>query len=407
MKHHFNLLLGLSVLILTAGCSKNPLTSSVGLTKGAKAGFVSNADWQAPSATGRVIRYDIGDGHGSDCLFTYDIGNGHVTLTQVSGTNSTTIYSGTGIPTLNAGTISVSQYNTDCTDNFNELGGVHIIPYDAIGNGHEDHLLLYIPGRGILYLLQYNGNGEWEEDWHSTTGIGGYDLAGATKTDKIIAYDYGSGYKNALICYRPGNGYCWVIENTNVVTAPIWTAVVKGSSGIGGFDLKGTSDQIIAEDYNPGAMDLVCYRPGYGYLWYLTHSANSTNFTATYTTRSGFNNFNFEDYQDRVFASNISGSTAANADNTLFCYRPGGGNVTVVDAVSGNTVSGGAPPGGFYYYPFSYNPYGSPYTYIGDHMLNFAGNGYGNSSLLCYSNGGGSSQVYEYSPQTQNYTQVY
>ncbi|TDW96542.1 hypothetical protein [Dinghuibacter silviterrae] len=413
MKRNSSFVLALAALVLSAGCSKNPLSSSVDVSKGAKAGFPSNSYWQTPSAAGRLIRFDIGDGNGSDCLLSYDLVNNFFSITQVSGTTGTTIISDNqGIPMAGGSYFSLNEYAGDVTDNFNEIGGIHIIPYDANGTGHEDHLLLYIPGRGIWYLFNYAGDGKFNVQGSGTNGIGGYDLAGSTKTDKIIAYDYGSGYKNALICYRPGNGYAWVIENTASAGAtPNWVAVVKGSSGIGGFDLKGTSDQIITEDYNPGYQDLVCYRPGYGYVWYLTHTPNSTNFTASYTSRSGLSangyTSNFMDYQDRMFPSNVSGSTGSTANNTLFCYRPGTSGSSNVFAVSGNTVSGGGTYSGLSY-TMPYNPYGSPYTYIGDHVLSFSGNGYGNSSLVFYSNGGGNqSQIYELNPQTSTYSQAY
>src|SRR5580658_3457535 len=98
MNRNFSCALALSALILTVGCKKSINSSSfLDLTKEAEAGFASQPDWQVPNATGRVIRYDIDDGKGSDCLFAWDIHSGHVSLTQVNGSNSTSIYSGTGI----------------------------------------------------------------------------------------------------------------------------------------------------------------------------------------------------------------------------------------------------------------------------------------------------------------------
>jgi len=194
MKRNFSVLLALSALVMTAGCKKS-LNSSVEVTQKAKAGFVVNNDWQHPGVTGRVTRFDINDGNGSDCLLAYDISSGQVSLTQVNGTNSTTLYSSTGFVTDNVGTINFYQYSSYCTDQYNETGGVHIIPYDANGSGHEDHLLMYIPVLKMIYILHYNTTtGHWIQDWYNgATGIGGYDLAGTT--DKIISYDFGSGVR--------------------------------------------------------------------------------------------------------------------------------------------------------------------------------------------------------------------
>jgi hypothetical protein len=400
-----------SVLILASGCKKS-LNSSVDLTAGAKAGFASNAEWQTPTKTGRLVRYDIGDGHGSDCILSYDVGTGVVTLTQVIGTTSTTISPASIGFNTNLGAVYVGTWNTDITDNFNEIGGVHIIPYDATGNGHEDHILLYIPGHGLAYVLHYiGGSNPWWVDWtndsgnHTTgNGIGGYDLMGLT--DKIIAYDYGAGVKNYIICYRPGYGKVWVMHNNSLTS---WTAVIQGSGGIGGFDMSNAYDQLVAVDYNSGVMDLVAYRPDYGFVWYIHHAAYSTNFTTGYSTRTGFPNFSFAYQMDRLIALNESGSTANNANNTMFCYRPGYGLAySVVDAVSGNTWSGGAPYSGLSYGMYN-DPYGAPATYEGDHVLSFAGNtGYGNSSLLFYSNGGGNQSTICYlNPTTHTYSQVY
>jgi hypothetical protein len=404
MSHKFSLLLALSALILSAGCRK-AITSSVDLSTGAKAGYQPNPSWQLTTPTDRLIAFDIDDGTGSSCLLSYDIGTNQVELSQVKGDSSVNLFTTSGIWLDNHEIINVNTYAP--TDNYNEVGGYHIIAYDATGSGHQDHLLLYVPGQGIAIELSYDGGGFFHQVWPaspSTSGIGGYNLASVY--DKIISYDYGSGAKTDLICYRPGNGICWVLENSGTPTSPTWTALIKGTGGIGGFDLKGTSDQLVAVDYNPGYMNLVAYRPGFGYLWYLTHNANSTLFTAAYTTRSGFFNFSFTDQQDRMIAANTSGSTASTADNSMICYRPGGGmGITANDAVSGNTVSGGMPPYGLSPYPMSTNPYGSPPN-IGDKMLAFSGNGYGNSSLVCYTNGGTSysTYIFEYQPNTSEYT---
>jgi hypothetical protein len=412
MKRNFSVVLALSALILTAGCKKS-INSSVDLSAGAKASFASNAQWQTPTKTGRLTRYDIGDGHGSDCILSYDIGTGVVTLTQVLGTTSTTISPASiGFNTDNDGAVYVGTWNTDVTDNFNEIGGVHIIPYDANGTGHEDHILLYVPGHGLAYVLHYNvSTNLWHVDWTndsgnhtSGSGIGGYDLMGLT--DKIIAYDYGTGTKNYLICYRPGSKFVWIMHNNSLSS---WTTVVQSSGGIGGFDMSNAYDQLVAIDYNPGAMDLVAYRPDYGFVWYIHHAAYSTNFTTGYSTRTGFPNFSFAYQQDRLIALNTSGNSLAEADNLMFCYRPGYGlSYSVVDDVSGSTWGGGAPYPGLAYSMFN-DPYGAPPTYEGDHVLNFAGNtGYGNSSMLFYSNGGGNQSTICYlNPNTHTYTQVY
>jgi hypothetical protein len=413
MKRNLSLLLALSALIMTAGCKKT-LKSSVDLSTNAKAAVDDLID---PSMYGRVIRFDLDDGHGSSCLLYYDIQQDVVTLTQFIGASYHELWATEGFQLDNGQSVNISPYYYEANP-FAQSGGYQVISFDANGSGHEDHLLVYVPGYGTVYLLKYLGAGVWHLDWPSsltyTGGIGSYNLT--DESDQIIAYDYGSGVKNALLAYRPGEGDVQVITNTGTGDAPNWTTVVKGSGGLGGFDLDGTMDQVVAIDDQPGAMDLACNRPSYGYLWYLTHGIKSSNFVDVYNSRTGFYNFNFEDLQDHMIAVNVTGSTSSIADNSALCYRPGlGMGSVVVDKVTGGKVSGGALAPGINY-PMAANPYppNGDATWIGDHVLNFAGNGYGNSSLVFWVNGSylnegtySESQVYEYNPGTNSYTRVF
>jgi hypothetical protein len=415
MQRNLSILVALSALIMTAGCKKNLNSdASVNLTKDAKAGFTTNLDWQKPNITGRVIRFDIGDGNGSDCLLAYDVGTNEVSLTQVNGTSSTTLWTSQGLWLTNHVIINVTEDNGDITDNYNEVGGVHLIPFDANKTGHEDHLLVYIPGRGTWWLLDYDG-GFWNLDGSGTSGIGGYNLAGMT--DKIIAYDYGTGYKDHLICYRPGNQFFWVLQNTNagntsLTSPPNWVANVESNGGVGGFDLKGAQDQIVAipTTNSPGNMQIVCYRPGpgLGYVWWETHNANSTSWSPVQESRSGLNGNPFSALGDRMIAVNLSlsGATGYNWDTYMFGYRPGYG-LSYSDNYQWEPSLGFVETWNLFSglnYPMNHVPY-SPNTYEGDHVLAFSPQGKGNTSLLFYGNGTGSqSQIYEWGP---GYNQVY
>ena len=412
MTRKFSYLLALSALILTAGCKKS-FDSTVDLSQKAKAGFAPDLLWQLPGPYTRLIRYDIGDGYGSDCIFAFDLGNGKVSLNEVNGTNSTQIYAGTGIPTTNAGTISVTQYNTDITDNFNEIGGVHIIPLDYSGTGHEDHLLVYIPGHGIYYMLAYAGNGKWTQLFSSTAGIGGYDLMATN--DKIIAYDYSnSGNKKDLICYRPGKGIFYCLQNTENAGDP-FNPVVESGGGVGGYDLEGPSDQLVAEE--GGEANLVAYRPGYGYAFWMTHAASSTSWQTVYSTRSGWQNFSLSHEQDRMIGFNgaygVYG-TSYYADGAAYWYSPGNG----VSGSGWDYFWEGDYVSGYWQdqlnnWPFSYNPYSTGNTTnTGDHVLRFSA-GYQTSNtsipnaMLMYTNGAVQSQLYEGIGEGVTYTQVY
>lgn len=427
MKHKFTVGLALSALILTCGCEKSIKSDSVALSKGTKAGFVSNPDWQTPGLYGRVIHFDIGDGEGNDCLLAWDIHTGETSLTQIASTGSTTLYQNAGFQLSNAGAISVTQWNGDCTDPYNEVGGVHVIPYDATGNGHDDHLLVYVPGRGILYLIHW-ANGQWVEDWSSASGIGGYNLTNAY--DKIITYDYGAGVRNYLILYRPGGGITWVMHNNSTPSNPnpstwTWTPVLQSNSGIGSFDMKDPHDQLVTiGGPSLGNMNLAAYTPYYGYIYLINHIANE-QFNAgspgmyARASHNGLPGFTFTGLQDRV-VSIYSGTGATNDpenDASMWCYRPGAG-MSISAFYAWNSPSNyltqlGIPSGLGANYPMKNNPYPSTgnYSYIGDHVVPLSGLGYEpgqtNAGVLFYSNGGGQSQLYFPNSAYTAYTQVY
>ena len=397
----------LSVLILGTACKKN-LPATVNLSSSPKGAI------QLTSNSGRLIAFDDNDGTGLSNLLSYDVGSGAVSLNHVSGGSVTTLWNTTGLTLDNGTTIGLTGYSV--TDPYNEVGGVHIISYDIAGTGHQDHLLVYIPGAGKAYVLAMTGTpGLWHQVWpvSPTTGIAGYDLA--SQYDKIIAFELNGTARTALIAYRPGSGTCWVIQNQGTATSPNFVGVVKGSSGIGGFDLKGTSDQLVAVDDNPGSgsSDLIAYRPGpgLGYVWYMTHAANSTSFTATYTSHSGLPNFPCNHLGDRIIAYDLNGS---GWQNYLLCYSPGNAAATVVDAVSGAVASGSPLTStSNFNYPMSSEPYS--HNYVGDKLLGFEGNGgsWGYSTIIGYQNGTSFDQIYDLALHgvngngTYSFTQVY
>ncbi|HTI88982.1 MAG TPA: hypothetical protein VL727_00270 [Puia sp.] len=366
------------VLILSAGCKKDIQPSSVGLTgqtKGSTTGFPGGPGvnpFPLANGTARLIAFD--NGTGLNCLLGYDVSSNQVALIQ----NNATVWSTSGLNVDNLGTVNINTIIQ--SNNFNEIGGYHIIALDYYGNGHMDHLVVYAPGTGYIAILEKTGNGTWHALYqNSTGGIGGYDLK--STSDKIIAYDLGSGFKNSLICYRPGGGQVWAIQNQGGT----WVGVVKGSSGIGGFDMKGANDQLIAVDNVPGAMNLVAYRPGpgLGYVWALSHQANSTTWTAFYTSRSGFPTFDLSQTQDRMIAYDESQS---GSQTNLLCYRPGVNGYASVIFVQNGVLNHSVPQGSFFSYPMNANPNTSP-SNIGDKIISFAGNNAGLSSIVCFQGG--------------------
>jgi hypothetical protein len=100
-------------------------------------------------------------------------------------------------------------------------------------------------------------------------GIGGYDLA--DPADRAFAYDYdGSGRLDHIALYRPGAGTMWILKNTSGTFAPVFAEGAPGI-GIGGYDLADPADRAFAYDYDgSGRLDhIALYRPGAGTMWIL------------------------------------------------------------------------------------------------------------------------------------------
>jgi hypothetical protein len=411
MKVNISLAFIASSLILFSGCKKDVHSSSVALSSSAKASVIGLSGFSFSLATSRAIAFD--QGTGENCILSYDLSTSQMTLTVDN--NYTTLqtaipplWTTTGLHMDNAATYFFTS--STVTNNFNEVGGDHIIALDYNGDNHMDCLLIYKPGNGAAgtgFIVQQTSTlGVWHQVANFTSGIGGYDLSSIN--DKIIAYDLGNNQKQSLICYRPGNGIVWVLQKQS---SGAYAAVYKSTGGIGGFDVKGINDQIITMDYNPGIMYLVCYRPGLGYVWVLSHAANTTSWPATFTSRTGFAGaLDMSQTQDRIvsFDANRSGR-----NDRLFCYRPGsgspsGGGLAYVIYMSNTLFSVTVPGGDFPFYPMDATPTSSN-NYVGDKIFGVgAGNTWGLSNLFCYQAGTQNVWIYaETESFLNNYVKVY
>lgn len=135
--------------------------------------------------------------------------------------------------------------------------------FDYLHSGVTDHLVLYRPGTGTIWILR-NDNGKFQPVYKEGcpgNGIGGYDLA--SPDDRVFAFDYEhSGKLDHLVLYRPGTGTIWILRNKDGAFTPVYQEGCPGK-GIGGYDLLDPEDYIFAFDYDhSGCADhLVLYRP--------------------------------------------------------------------------------------------------------------------------------------------------
>jgi hypothetical protein len=230
--------------------------------------------------------------------------------------------------------------------NSNYIPGDQVFPYDCDGTGKLDHLVLYRPGNGIIWILK-NTNGVFTPVINSSNGIGGYNLTNGD--DRIIPFDYyGTGKAKQLVCYRPSTGIIWILNNTAPQgSTPNFTPIFKSTTGIGGYNLGvGTSvvnsnfipgDQVFPYDYDgSGKLDhLVLYRPGNRIIWILKNTNGV--FSPVFNSSNGIGGYDMSNSNDRIIPYDFYGTGKA---TQLVCYRPSTGIVWVLN----NTAAPGASP---------------------------------------------------------------
>jgi hypothetical protein len=151
--------------------------------------------------------------------------------------------------------------------------------FDYDSSGNLDHLVLYHPETGTMWILCNNNNtffpvynqGDPDND------IGGYDLK--SPTDHAFTFDYdSSGKLDYIVLYHLGTGTMWILCNSCGSFLPIYQEGAPGN-GISGYDLKSTADITFAFDYDSSSKldHIALYHPGTGTLWILCNN-NGTFF---------------------------------------------------------------------------------------------------------------------------------
>ena len=208
-----------------------------------------------------------------------------------------------------------------------------IIAFDYTGKGLLDHLLCFRPGAGLVQILKSNGDGTFSSVFTSTTGIGGFPVSNSA--DQIIAYDYaGKGVLDHLVCYTPGTGVVQILQNADGT----FSSVFSSTSGIGGYDLGSGADLIVAYDWEgSGNLNyLVCYRPGQGAV-FIVYRQDDGTFGHVYAQGgggSGIGGFDLSSPVDRIIAFDYEGT--GRLDN-LLCYRPGYEMVRILQKQADNS----------------------------------------------------------------------
>jgi hypothetical protein len=240
-----------------------------------------------------------------------------------------------------AGNFSPVFSSADAKGTFHGIDGYDLLStedrafaFDFDGTGKLDHIVLYRPGSGVLFILKNTG-GVFTAVFSTSNGLGGFDLK--SKHDRVFAFDFRrTGNQDHLVLYRPGAGVLFILGKTGGTFA----AVFSTFHGLGEYDLKSTRDQIFAFDFDhSGFLDhLVLYRPGDGVLFVLTN--NKGTFTIAFVSGDpskgkydGVGGFDLKSVDDRAFGFDFEGS--GNLDH-LVLYRPGAGALFILSNVGGN-----------------------------------------------------------------------
>ncbi len=203
--------------------------------------------------------------------------------------------------------------------------------FDYEGTGKLDHLVFYRPGTGAIFILK-NVAGTFLPVYSQIdpgAGIGGFDLR--SPLDRAFAFDYaGTGKLDHLVIYRPGTGAIFIIKNSGGSFAPVYAQVDPGA-GIGGFDLRSRADQGFAFDYEgTGKLDhLVFYRPGTGAIFILKNAAGT--FLPVYSQidpGTGIGDYDLKSASDVAIAYDYKSS--GKRDHLLLC-RPGTGAIYILE----------------------------------------------------------------------------
>ena len=201
--------------------------------------------------------------------------------------------------------------------------------FDYNSSGRLDHLVLYRPGTGTIWILKRTGSSFTAVYAQGDPGAGGGGFDLLSPADRAFAFDYNSSGKlDHLALYRPGTGTIWILKRTGSTFAPVYAQGDPGA-GIGGYDLLSTKDRAFAFDYNSsGKLDhLALYRPGTGTIWILKRTGST--FAPVYAQGdpgAGIGGYDLLSENDRVLAIDLQGTGM----NHLGLYRPGTGTFWIL-----------------------------------------------------------------------------
>ena len=224
--------------------------------------------------------------------------------------------------------------------------------------------------------------------------IGLFDFS--SRYDRALVFDYNGDHIDDLFFYRPGSGVaCVVRSNGDGTFDNVYYANGSSSSGIGLYDLRSITDQVLKFDYNgDGNDDLFLYRPGRGAVGVVRSNGDGT-FTSVYNVidngsnpPNGIGGYTLLSSKDRVFSFHLNGDTY----DDLLLYRPSRGAISALTSRGDGTFrsfysvidNGAAPPNGIWWFDLLSSD---------DKALAFNSNGDSIEELLFYRPGRGAISI--------------
>ena len=270
----------------------------------------------------RVLAFDYEHSGRLDHLVLYRPGQGTIWILANHGGAFTPVYQ------MGAPGTGIGGY--DLADPANR-----VVAFDYEHSGRLDHLVLYRPGQGTIWILANHGGAFMPvyQMGAPGTGIGGYDLA--DPANRVLAFDYEhSGRLDHLVLYRPGQGTIWILANHGGAFTPVYQMGAPGT-GIGGYDLADPANRVLAFDYqSKGRLDhLVLYRPGQGMIWIL--GREGTTWMQRYRSNGvggGIGGYDLADPAGRILAFDYDGKGRL---DHLILFRPGQGTIWILGSKGG------------------------------------------------------------------------
>jgi DNA-binding winged helix-turn-helix (wHTH) protein len=201
------------------------------------------------------------------------------------------------------------------------------VAFDYDHSGKKDHLLLYRPGPGVVWIVR-NSEGNFGPIYEGD-GIAGCDIG--TDRDRILAFDYAhSGRSDHLAIYRPGMGITCILSNAgDGIFTPVYRPLAGERAALP-HDLGRSADQVLAFDYeHTGKLDhLVFYRPDAGITGIWTNRDGKWSpVLARFDHAGGMEVKDPQPGEDRALAFDYDHSGML---DHLVLYQPGRGTVTIL-----------------------------------------------------------------------------